>query len=105
MSESLAAFSKRVTIAGDHPCVPGHFPGRPLVPAVLLLETVARALQEQLGTAHITAVHSAKFLLPVLPDQPIDVQLAIDATRHRAGFRLHVEDHLAAHGELGFRKL
>jgi hypothetical protein len=41
----------------------------------------------------------------VLPDQPIDVQLAIDATRHRAGFRLHVEDHLAAHGELGFRKL
>jgi len=104
MPESLAAFSTRVTIPADHPCLPGHFPGRPLVPAVLLLETVARALQEYLGTANITAVHGAKFLLPVLPDQPIDVQLAIDAPRHRARFRLCIEDGLAAHGELGFRK-
>lgn len=105
MPENSSALRTRVAIPADHPSLPGHFPGRPLVPAVLLLETVARALQEQLCTANIAAVHGAKFLLPVLPDQPIDVQLVIDVPRGRAGFRLHVEDRLAAHGELGFRKL
>ncbi|MDB5986536.1 MAG: fabA-like domain protein [Nevskia sp.] len=87
-----------------HPCLPGHFPGRPLVPAVLLLECTAQALRERLGALRIIALHSAKFLAPVLPGQIIELQIAADQATGRARFRLQVEGRLAAHGELGFAR-
>ena len=32
-------------VRADHPCLPGHFPGRPVVPGVLLLEQVLAAIE------------------------------------------------------------
>ena len=57
-----------VSIETDHPAFAGHFPGRPVVPAVVLL---AEALAE-IARATSTAVESwtvvnAKFVAPVGP--------------------------------------
>jgi len=98
----MLEFSARAQIPATHPCLPGHFPARPLVPAVLLLECAAQALREQLGPLRLTAVHAAKFLLPVLPEQIIELQIAADPQAERARFRLQVAGRLAAQGELGF---
>ena len=59
------------SIAATHPALPGHFPGRPVVPGVLLL---ANALEAALALPHWAARIGAaprlalvKFPAPVLP--------------------------------------
>lgn len=50
----------------DHPCLPGHFPGAPVVPGIVLLQ----AGMEQLGQADLY-VDMVKFLHPVFPGQKV----------------------------------
>lgn len=101
----MLEFSVTATVPADHPCLAGHFPGRPVVPAVLLLELVSAALRERLGPLRISGVPAAKFLLPVLPDQPLALKLSADPARGRASFRCESGGRLAAQGELGFERL
>ncbi|MCX7513200.1 hydroxymyristoyl-ACP dehydratase [Frateuria sp. STR12] len=62
------------SFAADHPSLPGHFPGRPLVAGVLLLEQVAHALRAWRGE-RLACVREAKFVAPLLPDEPAELQL------------------------------
>ncbi len=58
----------RFTIAADHPSLPGHFPGRPVVPGVVLLSEVLACLPA--GARLLTA----KFTAPVPPGTGIEVR-------------------------------
>ena len=102
MPESRFEFETQTCVPATHPCLPGHFPQRPLVPAVLLLELAVQALREHSGKLHVIAVHSAKFLHPVLPETTIRLHLAADPAAGRARFQIWNDSVLAAQGELGF---
>jgi 3-hydroxymyristoyl/3-hydroxydecanoyl-(acyl carrier protein) dehydratase len=39
----------RFSIPSDHPSLPGHFPGRPVVPGVVLLDRVVAAIESVHG--------------------------------------------------------
>ena len=69
-----ARIATPVRIAPDHPAFPGHFPGRPVVPAVVLLAEVLAAVEQatQLGADGWTLVN-AKFLAPVGPGTEVVV--------------------------------
>jgi len=62
------------TIPADHPALPGHFPGRPIVPGVVLLDhalsAIGAALNRPLDACRVS---SAKFLSPVAPAEPLDI--------------------------------
>lgn len=60
------------TVPPDHPCLSGHFPGHPIVPGVVLLDE-ALALIAPDGNRAV-AVTSAKFTVPVLPGQVVEVR-------------------------------
>lgn len=64
------------SIAADHPSLPGHFPGQPVVPGVLVLDRVLAAAEALLGetppTLHMPQV---KFVRPLLPEQPARLRL------------------------------
>jgi 3-hydroxymyristoyl/3-hydroxydecanoyl-(acyl carrier protein) dehydratase len=80
-----------VRIPADHSCLPGHFPGRPIVPAVLLLDEVRMAVDATFPASSIDAVEHAKFQGLVLPDRPFRIilkrvsEMAIDFTCVDAG--------------------
>jgi 3-hydroxyacyl-[acyl-carrier-protein] dehydratase len=55
-------------IAHDHPSLAGHFPGRPIVPGVLLLDEVMTAVQRA-GGRDVVRVQQARFLAALLPGE------------------------------------
>jgi len=80
-------FEQTLRFGAGHPALPGHFPGEPLVPAVLLLEQVALAVRAWRGQ-RLGRVLEAKFVAPLRPEQSATLQLtATDAARIRFEIR------------------
>ncbi|AFQ47129.1 AMP-binding protein [Burkholderia cepacia] len=60
------------TVPTDHPALPGHFPGHPIVPGVVLLDHAIATLGASLNRPlHTWRLASAKFLSPVAPGEPL----------------------------------
>lgn len=66
-------FQAALRIEAGHPALPGHFPGQPVVPGVVLLERVAAALRDWRGDR--VGKLDAKFLQPLLPDEEAAIEL------------------------------
>jgi 3-hydroxyacyl-[acyl-carrier-protein] dehydratase len=92
------------TVAADHPCLPGHFPGRPIVPGVVVLEHVLAAIEAQHGALGPLRMPQVKFLQPLLPEQHAHIALELltitDAAPSRWRFRVLRDDTLIASGEV-----
>jgi 3-hydroxymyristoyl/3-hydroxydecanoyl-(acyl carrier protein) dehydratase len=72
-----------VRIPGTHPCLAGHFPGRPIVPAVVLLDCVLGEAQRCFGAAPVTGLAQAKFTAPLLPEQTAQLELTLHGSELR----------------------
>jgi 3-hydroxymyristoyl/3-hydroxydecanoyl-(acyl carrier protein) dehydratase len=57
-----------------HPALPGHFPGNPVVPGVILLDRVVAAI-ERTWPARVAGFAQVKFLRPLLPDREVELLL------------------------------
>ena len=68
----MTAISFTFCIDADHPALPGHFPGRPVVPGVLLLDEVLSGLSA-IGV-EVTRIARVKFLAVLLPGDPARVK-------------------------------
>jgi len=60
-------------IAHGHPSLPGHFPGRPVVPGVVLLDEAFTLILAQWPGRMVTGLPSVKFTQPVRPGQDVSV--------------------------------
>lgn len=74
-------------IPHDHPALPGHFPGNPVVPGVLVLEHVLSLLNASHGELPALRLPQVKFLQPLLPGQEAVVELEM---RGPASWRFRV---------------
>ena len=101
---------KNVTV--NEPFFQGHFPGRPVVPAVLILEAMAqvggRLAFKSLGpttkpVVYLTGVDGAKFRKPVVPGDRL--RFEIDVLKKRSPFwkmagKAYVETELVCEAEV-----
>jgi 3-hydroxyacyl-[acyl-carrier-protein] dehydratase len=88
----------RFRIDPGHPCLPGHFPGRPVVPGVVVLDHVVDAIEARHGACGALRLPQVKFLHPLLPGQEATVVLEGDAPRWR--FRVLCGDTAVATGDV-----
>jgi len=103
---------KNVTV--NEPFFPGHFPVRPVMPGVLMLEALAQAaallsfesLDSEPGedtVVYFAGIDGARFKRPVVPGDQLILEASID--RHKAGIyryktRALVDGVLAVEAEL-----
>ncbi|ROZ79475.1 hypothetical protein [Ramlibacter sp. WS9] len=72
-------------VAMDHPSLPGHFPGRPVVPGVLLLDHVLQAISRFTGQ-DVGGLRQVKFMSALLPGEHAHASCEVDGLR--ASFRV-----------------
>ena len=101
---------KNVTV--NEPFFPGHFPGRPIMPGVLILEAMAQVggvlLLHDLAERHkkliyFTGIDRAKFRRPVVPGDQLRLEVEILKLRSwtcKLRARATVEGQLAAEAEI-----
>jgi 3-hydroxymyristoyl/3-hydroxydecanoyl-(acyl carrier protein) dehydratase len=71
-------------ISAQHPALPGHFPGAPLVPGVVLLDQVLSSAERWLGRPLILrSMPQAKFTAPLLPERKALLRLHLRGTELR----------------------
>jgi 3-hydroxyacyl-[acyl-carrier-protein] dehydratase len=66
-------------IAATHPALPGHFPGNPIVPGVVLLDRIASVLEKD--GARLARIGVVKFLSPLKPEENATLAIARDGAR------------------------
>lgn len=86
-------------IAADHPALPGHFPGKPIVPGVVILDHVQQAIEHQHGAlAAPVKLAQVKFVQPLFPEQ--DAEIDIEQASRGWKFRVRRGDALIASGDI-----
>ena len=69
------------TVPLDHPAFAGHFPGTPILPGVVLLDTALQAIAEASGIAlDHCEISSVKFLSPAKPGDELEIQHVVSSS-------------------------
>ena len=64
-----------LAISADHPAYAGHFPGRPILPGVVILDACLRELVARCGRAPLRwRIANAKFKSPVAPGEALTLE-------------------------------
>jgi 3-hydroxymyristoyl/3-hydroxydecanoyl-(acyl carrier protein) dehydratase len=77
---------KPLPFAAAHPAFPGHFPGHPIVPGVLLLDWTQAVIEAQLGQS-VQALVEAKFHSPATPADKLELDFEISGSAVRFEIR------------------
>ena len=65
-----------VIVDAGHPALPGHFPGHPVVPGVVMLGEIMDAIREMAHeNLEFVAVPSVKFMSPLKPGESLRIIL------------------------------
>jgi 3-hydroxyacyl-[acyl-carrier-protein] dehydratase len=92
----------KFSIPTDHPSLPGHFPGWPVVPGVVVLDRLLDALEARAGPLRSPLrLPQVKFARPLLPGEQAEIELEpVAAAAGRWRFRVLRDGEAIASGEV-----
>ena len=97
-------FEVSCAIRPDHPSLPGHFPGTPVVPGIVILDEILAALLEWRQGFHLTGVRTVKFLVPLKPEQLFTIYFSTeDDDAGEVNFSCRIENQMIVEGRLEVR--
>jgi len=100
---AMQPFYGEFTVAPGHPCLPGHFPGEPIAPAVLLLDlSCALLLRARPELGALIEVRAAKFMRPVRPGEQVRVSFSLAAAPATLRFSCQTDGGMVAQGQMVF---
>lgn len=85
-------------VTTDHPALPGHFPGHPIVPGVVILERIVADLAARTG-ARAVGVKRMKFTRPLAPGEEFSVEWG-EPQKGGVRFSVKVGAEMLASGQL-----
>ena|SRR3974377_18088 len=88
-----------LTVSPSHPSIPGHFPGEPLVPGVVMLSAVLEELARNCPDLEIRGVRKLKFLRRLEPGAAFAVEFEQPVNRGLR-FKCWHRGYLLAEGHL-----
>jgi 3-hydroxyacyl-[acyl-carrier-protein] dehydratase len=98
-------FETSRSIPADHPSLPGHFPGAPIVPAVVVLDEIVAVLTEWRPEMELTGIGMAKFLSPLRPEQIFRIMFETDSdTDEHIDVTCRMDDRIIVQGRLLIRR-
>lgn len=91
-------FQQYDKILQDHPCLSGHFPGNPIVPGVVILDSVRSAIKEWLPEYCISGFSNIKFLNILRPEQ--EFLISVEQQQTTCRFECSYNDKTIAQGNI-----
>ena len=89
-------------IPEDHPAMPGHFPGHPLIPAVVIMDQVVVAFEAQFKTKlDVFSFPQIKFLVPMFPNNEFEIAFK-EIKPGRIDFTVANDELIYTKGKLSF---
>jgi len=64
----------QMSISSHHPALPGHFPGNPVIPGVVVVDHILDAVAAEWPAYRVTGIRKLKYLRTVIPDEDFSVQ-------------------------------
>ena len=89
----------RFVIPPDHASLPGHFPGRPLVPGVVVLDCAVAVILRHRPAVHLVGFDDVKFVAPVRPGAEVSVSYS-ESTADRLTFACAVNGRIVLRGRV-----
>ncbi|WP_420471488.1 3-hydroxyacyl-ACP dehydratase FabZ family protein [Brevundimonas sp. FT23042] len=85
-------------VPADHPALPGHFPGNPLVPGVMILDLLADDWRATNPETPLRGIHKAKFQRMLKSGETVRVAWT-EVRDDKVSFRAFVGDEILATGQ------
>ncbi len=87
-------------IPASHPSLPGHFPGNPIVPGVVILDTVLQALHDWRPEIPVSRLSNVKFVSPLSPEEAFVIELTQEDTSRPLRFTCRAGERTLAQGKI-----
>ena len=87
-------------IAADHPAFAGHFPGRAIVPGVILIDEAVHAIAAAIGHRGGWQLGAVKFIRPLGPGASVDIHWQASTSGKGLTFSVRCDDEAVASGSL-----
>ena len=88
------------TIPVSHRSLPGHFPGQPIVPGVVILDAVLQALRDWRPDSKVAAFPNVKFLSPLLPGEAFVIELDQEEASRPVRFECRAGERRLTQGQI-----